>query len=319
MRFWPFYLALVCLLPGCGKTNGPVRLDLIGASNLTSSNRTVDAADTVATRLFAESSGAGQSLRRLTVTVAATPTRRPFLYPAALSAFKLADVPADTLQTLLDSTLAPGTRSLFFQITLTARATVGTERFEFSVTDSDNNTATRAYRLTVRRSDSLATVQTYTLLARPGRRAAARPYVALRTGQLLPAYAGRPILAQNYRLIDLVVVETADGVRLAAPNAPALIALPDRWPNPRATRLHPTSLDNAGFGNPSTAPQFQNSFNTTGTYPNNVESYTDVLVKGNVIVFKTADGRHGFIQIADITRTPYTALKLSVRMAKEAL
>ncbi len=319
MRIWPFYLALVCLLPGCGKTNGPVRLDLVGASNLTSSDRTVGAADTVATRLFAESSGAGQSLRRLTVTVAATPTRRPFLYPAALSAFKLADVPADTLQTLLDSTLALGTRSLAFQTTLTARATAGTERFEFRVTDSDGNTATRAYRLTVRRPDSLAAVQTYTLLARPGRRAAARPYVALRTGQLLPASAGRPALPQNHRLIDLVVVETAADVRLAAPNVPALIALPDRWPNPRATRLHPTPFDNAGFGNPSTAAQFQSIFDTTAPYATSVESYTDALAKGNVIAFKTADGRYGLIQVDDITRTPYTTLKLSVRMAKEVL
>ena len=308
MRVWPFLLAVGGLLAGCGKTNGPVRLDLVGGGTLTSSDRTVGAADTVATRLFAETDGDGQSLRRLTITATATPTRRPFLYPAALSAFKLADVPADTLQTLLDSTLAPGTRSLVFQTTLAARTTTGTERIEFRVSDSDGNTASRAYRLTVRRPDSLATVQSYTLVARPGRTATARPYVALRTGQLLPAYAGRPTLAlaPNRRLIDLVVVEDAAGVRLAAPNA-------------RATRLRPTSFDNTGFGSPTTAGQFEGFFNTAATYPNGVESSTSVLAKGNVIAFRTADGRYGFLQVTDLIRTPYTTLKLSVRMAKEAL
>ena len=314
-RLHPALLAVLPLLAGCGKTAGPVRLDFVGAANLTSSNRTLGAADTVAVRLYAITS-ADEPLTRLTITTRATPRRQAFVYPTPLSSFRPETQPAGPEQVLLDSALAPNTRELNFQTTFTARPTTGTERWEFAVFDAAGHRASRAFRLTVRRPDSLALVQSYTLLLRPGRGPLARPYLVLDSGQVLPRYAARPSLPQNQQIIDLVALETPNGLYLAAPDAPAAVPLPARWPSPRATRLRPTAFDAAGFGSPTTATAFQDFFDAAQRYSQAGDYVTDALAKDQVIAFQTAGGHYGFLQIIDLIRTPYPLLKVSVRMAK---
>ena len=320
MRYPPWFiclsLALLPLLAGCGKTDGPVRLDLVGAANFTSSDRLLEAADTAAVRLFAKSSSSDQPLTRLLITVTATPRRRAFVYPTALSSFRPENQPAGPTQVILDSTLPSRPNALAFQTTLAARTTTGSERWEFVAFDAAGNRASRAFRLVVRRRDSLAAVQSYTLLLRPGRGPQARPYLVLDSGQVLPYYAARPSRPENQQIIDLVALDTPAGLRLAAPNAPATVPLPARWASPRATRLRPTAFNAEGFGNPTTATAFQGFFDAAPSYAQADGFVTDALAKDQVIAFKTAGGHYGFLRIIDLIRTPYPLLKVSVRMAK---
>ncbi len=319
MRVLPSFsclpLVVLPLLAGCGKTAAPVRLDLVGAANLTSSDRALGAGDTVAVRLFAQSTD--QPLTRLLVTVRATPRRRAFVYPLPLSSFRPENQPAAPEQIILDSTLAgPPSDELTFRTTLAARTTTGTERWEFAAFDGAGHRASRAFRLVVRRPDSLALVQAYTLLLRPGRGPQARPYLVLDSGQVLPPYAARPDRPENQQIIDLVALEAPDGLRLAAPAAPAAVPLPARWPRARATRLRPTPFDASGFGTPTTATAFQGFFDGAARFSLPGDYATDVLTKNQVIAFQTAGGHYGFLQIIDLLRTPYPLLKVSVRMAK---
>ena len=319
MRFRPLFFRLraallALLLAGCGKTPGPLRLDLVGAANLTSASRTLAATDTAAVRLYAQGS-ADAPLTRLVITAQALPRRRAFVYPAAPGSFRPQDQRAGPVQTLLDSALAPGTSALAFQTTLAARTTTGTDRWEF-VAYAGDASARRSFRLSVRRPDSLALVQAYTVLLRPGHSRFARPYLVLDSGQVLPAYAARPRLPENQQIIDLVALDTPAGLRLAAPDAPAAVPLPARWPLARATRLRRTALNAAGFGGPATAAAFRAGFDAALAFAQPGDFATDALTKDQVVAFQTAGGRYGYLQIIDVIRTPYPLLRVSVRMAK---
>ena len=292
-------LLAAAALAGCGKTPGPVRLDFVAAPALTASDRRLGPADTVAVRLFAQSADPDQPLTRLRLTATATPLRRLFVYPAALANFQAQDLPAAAPQPLLDSALAPGTREFVFQTTLTSRTTTGTERFEFTATDAAGNTATRAFRLVVRRPDSLALVQSFVLLARPGFGPLARPLLALDSGQLLPRYAAR--LAAP--ILDAVVTEAPDGVRLRAFGG-------------RATRFRATPLTNAGFVNADTLANFRTAYDVGTPAPGGTDAATAALAKGNVVAFRTAGGRYGLVEVTDLVRTPFTTVRLTVRQAK---
>ncbi|RYY18304.1 MAG: hypothetical protein EOO36_08495, partial [Cytophagaceae bacterium] len=232
---------MLLLLVGCTKVYGPQRLDFINTTRYTSSNRTgLAAADTLASRVYAENTDAkGASLGRLVVTVTYQPRRNPFLYPTPVSALSLDSLnknPQDFV--FLDSTLAAGTNTFLLTTTYGVRTTTGLERWTYDLYNTSNDkTASRAIQLSMRRPDSLAIYQDYTLkLVIPAvgvpsgvRLKSTRRYLSLLAGLALPGYtvlrASGPAdstsaQARAQRLIDLVILP--DGLTIASLNAPGL-------------------------------------------------------------------------------------------------
>ncbi len=313
MRFCRLFSGVILVaaaaLAACEKTAAPVRLDFVGDTNLTSSDRILNAADTFRTRVFAAAVAGGPLLKHLKISVTYSPGLRPINYPVLLSSFKTSDAPPDTTLILLDKDLPGQPPEYRFTPTFGARSTSGTERWTYTVTDVDGQTNTRSYRLTVRKADSAAVYQSYALLPtlQPNEERA-RPYFALRPGLLLPRFAVDTQPATQAQ-IDLVAVNDNGGISLAAPKAVAT------WPGPkRATTLRRTTLDATKFTAVLTAAGLATEYNNAppAVDPLRSGSLTDAVV----LAFRTEDGRYGLLSISKPTLTPFPAFSCAVRMQK---
>lgn len=342
MRFRLLLLLLPVLLAACSKTDAPIQLDFIGNTTLTSSNRTVSPNDTLTTRVYAV--GNDNLLRRLRITVAYDPGLSPIRYPTPLASFDPRNAPANEEIVYLDSlitpiTTTPGYTSPYrggeyvFENRFSARSTSGTELWQYSVTDATGESASRAYRLTVRKADSAAVFHNYALLMRPEPRTdaaadtlrnRARVFLNLRYGLLLPKYAllnNQASLQANQPLVDVVCLTNSGGttIRLAGTAAAELSSRlsSGRWPvaNRNRTRLLQTSLTDTDFGNADTTPDFVAAFVAGRPFVADSLS-TGTLTKGSVLAFRTAAGYYGLMLIADLVPGTFPRLNCSIKVQK---
>ncbi len=336
MRRFLRVLPLLLLALACAKTtlNPSVRLDFVGSNRFTSSTRTLSLtpADTLASKIYAET-GDTSTLRELKITLTSLATRTPVIYP--VTGYKpVADPPL----TYLDSLLPKGTKDLAFINLLSSRTTSGSDLWEYSATDSKGSTASRAYRLTLRRPDSVtAVVHSYRLFMSPvpytAPRAAAPPltpaqnralaYVGLRPGLLLPHFSvaskGAKVPNPNQKLVDLVCIVTGADIRLASTASPKLVVANDFR---NATLLRATTLGLTGFPNLTTTVTVRNAFSGGALYSAAGGTFagdtlvTAPLVKGDVIAFKTKDNKYGALFVADLVRTPTATITCQVVVEK---
>lgn len=333
MRFRLLFFCSLLLLAACSKTATPVRLDFIGATGLTSGNRTVSVSDTLTTRAYAE--GNDNNLMHMRITVKYEPTRYPIAYPSPLTSYDpttasnddelvFADSAIDASNRQYDNNGLPRGGSFLFNNKFTARSTSGKEQWQYTATDETGATASRAFRLTIRKADSALVYHSYTAYLRPvirrSRRTAdsaevrdrARVFMNLRSGLMLPKYSlinRSNSLQANQPLIDLIcVAKNTTTVILAAPaeannvNSTNLRLSTATWPtaNRRSTQLLATNLSDSDFSNASTAQAFTQAFNNGIAYPT---LSTTPLVKGQVIAFRVAEGNRnytGLLLVSDI-------------------
>ncbi|RYY13881.1 MAG: hypothetical protein EOO36_15120 [Cytophagaceae bacterium] len=349
MRYLLFFLGLA-LLAGCGdnRANTGQRLDFVGNTRLTSSNKTgLGPADTVASRVYGIAAD-NELLTRLRITVKYSPRRNPFVYPAPVSALvrdsidKNPDPDFIYLDTLVNK------KDFLFTSVFGVRTTSGTERWQYELRDaSDAVRASRAFSLSVRRSDSLLTYQDYTLkLPVPAKdTVGARRFLQLRAGLALPAYtvlgntvAGNtvatkvavvPSSAQGalQSLTDLIVLP--DGLTLVAPTNPTSGTFrldATRWPaaNRRDTRIYRTGQTATTFANQTTVANIKGIYDaaaSTATAGSLGKSIGPVAT-GDVYAFKTGEAtpRYGLLLVVSVPTSTATTntvgLQLEVRMAK---
>jgi hypothetical protein len=326
----------VSLLAGCGaKTNGPLALYFVGSSRFTTGNRTsVGAGDSLATNLYALADTAtdkANQLTHFTATVRYTPQREPFAYPTPISSFRN-NVGADSLVTFMDSTLTGRTSRGDFLYTpvFGVRTTSGTERWTFTASDKNGNNSARSFVLSVRRSDSLAVVNSYSLRLRvPAAGVAARRFIDLKSGIALPAYSvlGNTVVSKQPRIVpalktlqeltDLIVLP--DGLRLMSPDTASAMLNDTRWPvaNRSRTRFRLTTLSATDFTNVLDTVAIQNQFTGAG------RAYLPTLVLNQVYAFQAnrfTAGRpvYGLLLVRGIPNSTSTAgLQLDVRVAKQ--
>jgi hypothetical protein len=331
MRFRLLLLCLPVLLAACSKTAAPVQLDFIGATGLTSGNRTVNPGDTLTTRAYAE--GNDNNLTRMRIAVRYSPTRNPIAYPAPITSYDPATTPNDDELVFADSVIDATNRlregnspprggSFLFNNRFTARTTSGTEQWQYTATDETGATAARAFRLNIRKNDSAQVYHNYTMHLRPVIRRSirtpdsaqvrdrARVFMSLRSGLMLPKYAlinNDNSLQANQSLIDLIcVAKNTTTVILTAPaetNTANLRLNPATWPtaNRRATQLHSTSLSDADFNNASTTEGFNLAFTNGLPYASPLS--TTPLAKGQVIAFRVVENNQnytGLLLVSDI-------------------
>ncbi|WP_046243627.1 hypothetical protein [Hymenobacter terrenus] len=334
MRFRFLLLFPGLLLAACAKTDAPVRLDFIGTTTLTSGNRTVGVNDTLITRAYAV--GNDNLLKRLRITVTYEPGPQPIIYPVPLSSYEPEnnDPPSQTI-TYLDSLVTPITSTsayrggeLLFENRFSARSTSGTEVWRYTVTDETGESASRAYRLTARKTDSAAVFHSYTARLRPVPsnqpsvaqvRDRARVFLNLRLGLLLPKYAvinNENSLSENQGLIDLIGVAGNNTVSL---NAPVGATLNANWlpANRRATQLRRTTLTLENFNSAATTAAFNEAFNNGTRFTN--EFSTGSLAKNQVIAFKAVgEGAEytGLLLVSDLVLGTSPVLTCSVKVQK---
>jgi hypothetical protein len=315
MRFRLLLLALPVLLGACSKTNGPVRLDFIGLTGLTSGNRTVGPGDTLNTRAYAE--GTDANLTSLRVTVKYEPGRNPIIYPTPLSSYDPSKAVNDDERVYLDSLVDPATlnrnadgspRGGAFLLAnkFAARTTSGTELWQYTATDANKESATRLLRLTVRKADSAAVYHSYTIrfrpvvpTSRPPANAAqlrdqALVFLNLHSGLLLPKYAlinNSGSVKVNQQLVDLIcVASSTTSIALLSPtDMQSLLLNPTTWPitNRRPTQLRATTLNGNAFASSITADSFNAAFAAGTAFP---DSYsTGALQVGQVIAFQVTE------------------------------
>ncbi|WP_035566579.1 hypothetical protein [Hymenobacter sp. IS2118] len=342
MHFRLLLLLLPVLLGACAKVDRPVRLDFVGNTTLTSSNRTVAANDTLSTRAYAV--GNDNLLRRLRITVTYEPGPEPFRYPLPLSSFRPGDAPASQTIVYLDSLITPIQRvntttntpffrggEYLFENRFSARSTSGTELWQYTVTDVNGESASRAYRLTVRKPDSAAVFHNYSLVIRPRPRTTlafdtlrerARVFLNLSYGLLLPKYAvlnNEATVQPNQQLVDLIATVRNASITLEAPahsgQTPLLTTA--KWPSRRRTEVRQTSLPPAAFNAAATTEAFEGAYNNGQLFtaaPDGLS--TGTLAKDQVIAFRTTEGKTGLLLITDVILGTSPVLKCSVRVQK---
>jgi len=319
MRFClPLLLSTAVLTASCSTEPSPVRLDFVGASGLTSSNRTASAADTLTSRVFATGE---QPLTRLQITVSYEPTAYPIIYPTPISSFDPSDTPDGPQLLYLDSVLTSGQKELLFQNRVSVRTTSGSERWQYTATDAEGRSDSRAYRVTVRKGDSLAVYHTYTIVARPAETGAAgRRFLALRPGLLLPKFAVNKEPA-NQQLIDLVFTMRQGNITLETPNHPNLGLSATRWPqaNRRPTVIKRTGLDFNAFQAADTFDELRTAFNDGQAYT--PAGSTGALAKDNVLAFQSTDpssgeSHYGLLRVSELALTPVPVVSCTVRIQK---
>ncbi|MFD1870836.1 hypothetical protein [Hymenobacter bucti] len=334
----------LALLAACSdvKTNTGQRLDFVGSSRLTSSNRTTSVpGDTLASRIYAEANpdDPSQLLTRLRITVTYLPRRAPFLYPTPVSSLNRdsinnnPDAGVIYLDTLLSSS-ALTSKSLLFTSVFGVRTTTGAERWQYELLDPDTTVrASRAFRVSMRRPDSLNTYHDYTLrLVAPANGVGARRFLQLNAGLALPAYSvlgtttSRPkSRAALQKLTDLIL--QPDGLTLVTPDSPnsGTFRLDDqRWPvaNRRLTRIYPTAETATTFVGLLTNSAITNAYNTAQTVGATGQRIGPVQA-GQVYAFRTGGTtpRYGVLLVVSVpvsTATTTTrGLQLQVRMAKQ--
>ena len=340
MRFRFLLLCLPVLLASCSKTARPVQLDFVGISTLTSGNKTVQPNDTLTTRTYAV--GNDNMLKRLTIKVTYDPGLKPITYPVPLSSYDSKNAPGKQEITYLDSLIAPqvgntnghSISETLFVNQFSARATSGTELWQYTATDVAGASATRAYRLTVRKADSAALFHSYTMVLRPvprravvakGVRDRSRVFLNLQYGLQLPKYAvlnQERSVAANQNLVDLICVSGGTGttVGLVAPanTADTVCTLPAAWTTRRATGLRLTTISSDQFSK-TVATDFTTSYTTNSTAYSPNSFYTGALSKGQVLAFKITEGttvRYGLLLISDLVPGSAPVMTCSVRVQK---
>ena len=337
----PFRLFLLLLLPAllaaCGKTNAPIRLDFIGNPVLTSGNKTVNANDTLRTRVYAQGNDA--LLKRLTISDTYVPGLLPIAYPLPLASFDPTTAPAEVKITYLDSLIRPRGGAgngggdfrggeYVFENQFSARATSGTELWQYVATDQGGQSAARAYLLTVRKPDSAVVYHSYTTILRPrpdaptpadSARDRARVFLNLGYGLLLPRYAvlnNEATVLSNQQLVDVICRVRGGSVVFDAPAYPTQLAPPvnPRWPQRRATRLRRTALTAEDFGKAITAASFATAFANGTKFTDSLS--TGVLAKPQVVAFRTTEGKTGLLLVTDLTTGTAPRLNCSVRVQK---
>ncbi|MCI1188595.1 hypothetical protein MON38_14290 [Hymenobacter sp. DH14] len=343
-----FCLSALASLAACSKTDAPVRLDFVGATGLLSGNRTVEAGDTLVTHAYAV--GNDQPLKRLRIEVTYEPGLAPILYPIPTSSFDTTRAPRSLRVVYLDSLLPAGSggagrgSEILFVNGLMARTTSGKETWTYTATDASDQTAARAYRLTVRKTDSAAVFHNYPLILRPIPFKAPRPasvrdsrrvFLNLRSGLLLPKYAvlnNSASLLANQTLVDLVCVANRAGtaVSLAAP-ADTASRVPlngSKWPadadHRRATEVRAVGLTPTQFANAATNAGILAVFNAGAAYkyPNGLTSNktTGPLALNQVIAFKAFDSNgvayYGLLQVTAFTGGTNPLLTCQVKVQK---
>ena len=340
MRFRLLLLCLPVLLAACSKSARPVQLDFIGISTLTSGNKTVQPNDTLTTRVYAV--GNDHALKRLTIKVAYEPGITPIIYPSPLASYNpKTGAPGSKGIIYLDSLVQPQAGSTnghdisetLFVNQLSARATSGTELWQYTATDVAGASASRAYRLTARKTDSAAVFHSFTTVLRlvPRRAVVARGvrdrnrvFLNLQYGLLLPKYA---VLNQersgeaNPDLVDLICVAGGTGttVSLVAPanTDTAVCRLPAVWTVRHATGLRLTALNSDQFSK-TVAADFPTNYNSNAPFAPN-PFFTGALSKGQVLAFKITDGtteRFGLLLVSDLVLGSAPVLSCSVRVQK---
>jgi hypothetical protein len=347
MRLYLAFLMAALVLAGCTKENGPQRLDFVNTTRYTSSNRVgLNPADTLATRVFAENTDAnGPKLGRLTVTVFYQPRRNPFVYPTPLSALSRDSIDKSSESFVyLDSALV-GVNAANFTFTnvFGVRTTTGSERWQYDLKNSNGDpTASRAVRLSMRRSDSLDVYNDYTLrLVIPAigvpadvRLKSTRRFLHLRAGLALPAYtvlkSGAPGDAQAaaQKLTDLVILP--DGLTIVVPNA--FTTNTTIWPsaNRCATLIYPTNLTDVTFAAQTTDAGIQAVYTAAASSAATTGTTVGPVSTGQVYAFRTDESkaypgtktpyRYGLLRVVSIptssTTTTTAGLQLRVRMGK---
>lgn len=324
-------LVVLCgfLLAGCAKVSGPLKLYFIGVSRFTSGNRAgLGAGDTLATSLYTtvdNPPGAQNRLMQFTATVRYTPQRAPFAYPVPINLF-INNVRPDSLVTYVDTmlTASPTTNFLFTPV-FGVRTTSGTERWTFTASDNNGNSAARAFVLAVRRSDSLAVYHDYTLKLRvPATTQSDRRFIDLKSGLALPAYSvlgvNRPQTmldqAKLQQLTDMVVLP--NGLGLASPDAVTPLD-GTRWPvaNRRQTRFVLTNYL------PTDYNSAQDVATIKGQFAGTMLSTITTLVKDQVYAFRAFkdDGKtpvYGLMRVLSLPNgTNAVGLQLQIRVAKQ--
>lgn len=341
MRFLLRVLPLLALAAACTKIVFSPRLDFVGATRFTSSSPAVVTtasvtADTLASKIYAQTAdlAEGPGLTRLTIRLSSSPTRTPVLYPASISSYRASDTPSDPTLVYLDSMLAPGTKDIAFTNLLTRRTASGVDTWEYSVTDATGATASRAYRLVLRRTDSItAVVHSYRAyfgavpvgrLSTPLTAAQnqALAYVNLRQGLALPhsaVSATNPTASDNRALVDLVCTSRGPTLRLSSTRSDSLVTT--GWnTSTHTTALRATALTANDFILLNTNALLASTF-ATGTVAGGDSLRTAPLVKGAVIAFHTAatgpgGAKYGALLIADLVRTPATVITCQVLVQK---
>lgn len=329
----------VLALAACSTKTGPLRLDFVGTTRFTSSNRGgVGPADTLASRVYAESTDPDQLLTRLRVTVKYQPRRSPFVYPTPISSLVRDSINQNPdpdfiyLDTALTSQAAA--KSFVFTSVFGVRTTSGTERWQYELLSPDGSVAaSRAFRVSVRRADSLYTYHDYTLkLPVPASGPAARRFLQLRAGLALPAYSvlGTSMAitsasqqAAQQQITDLIVLP--GGTQLVAPDNTTLLTLnAQRWPlaRRRATRIRLTTLAVADYDATTTDAAIINAYNSAPAASNPDSTATGPLVAGRIYAYRAdyKTHRYGLIKVISLpVNTPTLTtlgLQLQVRTLK---
>ncbi|AMR27689.1 hypothetical protein A0257_11665 [Hymenobacter psoromatis] len=319
------------LLAACTKVNSPLKLYYISSSRFTSGSKTVNAGDTLSTRLYAATSTDTASANRLNhfrVTVTYSPLAAPFAYPTNLATFSYISLPTHQEVVYLDSALTTSPRNFLYTSTFGARTTSGTETWLFTATDTDGNSSARSFTLAVRRPDSTQVFHDYTLRLPSSNNtygSGGRRFIDLKSGLVYPAYAltgtvPNPVLQEQTDLILLT-----DAARLATPKDPSVI-LNKRWTAPRQNALfNLTSLTPATFANIKDTLSIQQQF-----VANNSVTLLNKLVAGQVYAFHTYDATairlntnpklkpiYGLMLVQALPAGSTAGLQLLVRLAKQ--
>lgn len=333
-----FGLALLAACTDVNEKNAQ-RIDFVGSSRLTASNKTLTLpGDTLASRIYAEanSDDPSQILTRLRITVTYMPRRNPFLYPTPLSSLNRDSINnnPDAGLIYLDTLLTANPKNLLFTSVFGVRTTTGSERWQYDLLDPDTTVrASRAFRVSMRRSDSLNTYHDYTLkLLAPANGRGARRFLQLRAGLALPAYSvlsintSRPASqAVLQQLTDLILLP--DGLTLVTPDAPpsSVFKLDDkRWPpaNRRATRIYRSTETANTFEGLLTATAIRNAFIAANNQNTGSGRLIGPVAAGEVYAFQTGgtSPREGVLLVVSVpvsnATTTTTGLQLRVRMAK---
>ncbi|AMJ67567.1 hypothetical protein [Hymenobacter sp. PAMC 26628] len=344
MRFLLRVLPLLVLAAACTKIAFSPRLDFVGATRFISASRIITTgtvtADSLASKIYAQTTNLddGPNLKHLRITLASSPTRTPVLYPTTISTYLASSTPDDPPLVYLDSLLAPGTKDIAFTNLLTGRTASGVDSWKYAVTDETGSIASRAYRLSLRRTDSLtAVVHSYRAyfgsvpVGQPGTPLTAAQnqalaYVNLRQGLLLPhfavAYTNPESVASraaNRALVDLVCTTQGPTLRLVSTKSGSLVTT--GWGvNTHSTALRATTLAATDFIGLTTNALLASTF-ATGTVAGGDSLQTAPLVKGAVIAFHTTatgpgGAKYGALLIADLVRTPATVITCQVLVQK---
>jgi hypothetical protein len=327
----------LALLAACSdlKTNTGQRLDFVGSSRLTASNKTTSTpGDTLASRIYADASDPDQILTRLRITVTYSPRRDPFLYPTPVSSINrdLIDNNPDAGLIYLDTLLTNNPKNLLFTSVFGVRTTTGSERWQYDLLSADTAVqASRAFRVSMRRSDSLNTYHDYTLrLVAPANGPGARRFLQLKAGLALPAYSvlgtttSRPASRNALqKLTDLILLP--DGLTLVSPSLSTLTLNATRWPaaNRRATRIYPSTATATTFAGLLTDAAITTTYNTAAANPAASGQRIGPVQAGQVYAFRTDETtpRYGVMLIVSVpvstATTTTTGLQIQVRMAKQ--